>query len=62
MDAPEYAEDEDVFANGHPIFRTRENATSAGWHTWETNYLTRGGQQSTDWRATGLSCITEHTG
>ena len=47
----------DVKMGGVGVFRTRENALSGGWHTWETNWnASCGGLAS--WQATGLCCET----
>ena len=45
----------ETLAIGHPVFRSRDLILNPGWHKWETNYSSRGGQ---NWRPTGLCCET----
>ena len=56
LDAPENLDAvAEVLKQGHPMFRTSEDALSAGWHKWESNDA---GRSSLNWRDTGLSCDT----
>jgi hypothetical protein len=42
------------------VFRTRADALTPGWHTWETNWMASStcDANTVDWRDTGLSCET----
>ena len=56
FDAPNNCLRGQVVTGGHKIFKTSENAILEGLHTWSTNYAAPG--QPSEWRDTGLSCMT----